>query len=40
MDELDYEIADNGQLADGGNYFSRQGRVLKPNNEVIDALLY
>ena len=29
------EISDNGQLADGGNHFSRQGRVLKPNNEVI-----
>lgn len=29
------EIADNDQLADGGNHFSRQGRVLKPNNEVI-----
>jgi hypothetical protein len=30
------EIADNNQLADGGNHFSQQGRVLKPNNEVID----
>lgn len=30
------EIADNGRLADGGNHFSGQGRVLKPNNEVID----
>ncbi len=31
------DIADNKQLADGGNHFSRQGRVLKPNNEVIDS---
>lgn len=31
------EIAGNNQLADGGNHFSRQGRVLKPNNEVIEA---
>ncbi len=31
------EIADNNQLADGGNHFSRQGRVLKPNNEIIDT---
>lgn len=31
------EIADNDQLADGGNHFSRQGRVLKPNNEVVEA---
>jgi hypothetical protein len=31
------EIADNDQLADGGNHFSRQGRVLKPNNEIIEA---
>lgn len=30
------EIADNNQLADGGNHFSPQGRVLKPNNEVIE----
>ncbi|MFA5971934.1 MAG: hypothetical protein WC780_06255 [Lentimicrobiaceae bacterium] len=27
----------NDQLADGGNHFSRQGRVLKPNNEVIET---
>jgi hypothetical protein len=31
------EIADNGQLADGGNHFSGKGRVLKPNNEIIDT---
>jgi len=31
------EIDDNEQLADGGNHFSRQGRVLKPNNEVIET---
>ncbi|MEO8720790.1 MAG: hypothetical protein ABI372_06765 [Ginsengibacter sp.] len=30
------EIADNDQLADGGNHFPPQGRVLKPNNEVIE----
>jgi hypothetical protein len=32
-------ISDKGQLADGGNHFSRQGRVLKPNNEVVDTPL-
>ncbi len=31
------DIAGNDQLADGGNHFSRQGRVLKPNNEVIET---
>lgn len=31
------DIADNNRLADGGNHFSRQGRVLKPNNEVIET---
>ena len=31
------EISDNDQLADGGNHFSRQGRVLKPNNVVIET---
>jgi hypothetical protein len=31
------EIAENDQLADGGNHFSRQGRVLKPNNEVVET---
>jgi hypothetical protein len=31
------EIEDNEHLADGGNHFSRQGRVLKPNNEAIET---
>lgn len=31
------EIADSHQLADGGNHFSRNGRVLKPNNEIIET---
>lgn len=31
------EIADNHQLADGGNHFSSQGRVLKPNKEVVET---
>lgn len=31
------EIASNNQLADGGNHFSRQGRVLKPNKVVIET---
>jgi len=31
------DIANNEQLADGGNHFSRQGRVLKPKNEVIET---
>lgn len=31
------EIAEKQQLADGGNHFSRQGRVLKPNHEVIET---
>lgn len=31
------EIADNEQLADGGNHFSRQGRVLKPNNIIVET---
>lgn len=30
-------IAKNEQLADGGNHFSRQGRVLKPQNQIIDT---
>ena len=30
------EIAENGQLADGGNHFSKEGRVLKPNGEIIE----
>jgi hypothetical protein len=32
-----HKIAENDQLADGGNHFSRQGRVLKPNNEVVES---
>ncbi len=31
------EIAGNDQLADGGNHFSGQGRVLKPNNEITET---
>lgn len=31
------EIADNNQLADGGNHLSRQGCVLKSNNELIEG---
>jgi hypothetical protein len=31
------EIADKERLADGGNHFSEQGRVLKSNNEMIEA---
>jgi hypothetical protein len=31
------EIASNAQLADGGNHFSRGGRVLKPNNVLIEG---
>lgn len=31
------EIEGNDQLADGGNHFSRQGRVLKPNNVVVET---
>lgn len=31
------KIADNDQLADGGNHFSRQGRLLKPNNIVVET---
>jgi hypothetical protein len=30
------EIEKNGQLAEGGNHFSKEGRVLKPNGEIID----
>ena len=30
-------IADKGQLADGGNHFSKQGRVLKPHNTVTEG---
>jgi len=31
------EIAANGSLANGGNHLSRQGRLLKPGNEVVDT---
>ncbi len=31
------DISDNEQLADGGNHFSRQGRVLKPNDVVVET---
>jgi hypothetical protein len=31
------EIDDQGQLARGGNHFSRQGRVLKSGKQVIDT---
>lgn len=31
------QIASNNQLADGGNHFSKEGRVLKPNNEVVET---
>jgi len=31
------DIAENGQLADGGNHFSKQGRVLKSQNKVIET---
>ena len=31
------EIADSDQLVDGGNHFSRQGRVLKPNNVIFET---
>ncbi len=30
-------IKDKGQLVDGGNHFSREGRVLKPGNKVVDG---
>jgi len=30
-------IADKGQLADGGNHLSKQGRVLKPHNTVAEG---
>ena len=28
------EIEDNGQLANGGNHLSREGRVLKPKGQI------
>ena len=30
-------IASRGQLADGGNHFSREGKVLKPHNTITDG---
>lgn len=31
------EIASKNQLADGGNHFSKEGRVLKPNHEITKS---
>lgn len=31
------EIAQNEQLAEGGNHFSRQGRVLKPYHQIDET---
>lgn len=28
------DIVEEGQLADGGGHFSKQGRVLRPNNKI------
>lgn len=30
-------IEDKGQLADGGNYFSREGRILKAGKSIIEG---
>jgi len=30
-------IASSGRLADGGNHFSREGKVLKPHNTLTDG---
>lgn len=30
-------IASKGQLAAGGNHLSKQGKVIKPNKEIIDS---
>jgi hypothetical protein len=30
------DISDKGQLADGGNHFSRSGKVLRPKNVMTD----
>jgi len=35
MNWINY-ISGKGQLADGGNHFSREGRVLKPKKKMID----
>ncbi len=29
-------IDDNRQLADGGNHFSKQGKILQPHNKITD----
>lgn len=31
------KIAENDQLVNGGNHFSREGRVVKPDNEVVET---
>lgn len=31
------EIADNDQLGEGGHHLSKQGRVIKSNNETIET---
>src|SRR6185436_8660752 len=31
------EISKNGKLANGGNHFSKNGKVLKPNSIVTDG---
>ncbi|MDP4275967.1 MAG: YciI family protein [Bacteroidota bacterium] len=31
------DISDKGQLGDGGNHFSRNGKVLKPKQEELDG---
>jgi len=31
------EISKNGKLANGGNHFSKNGKVLKPNSTVTDG---
>lgn len=31
------EIAEQNKLADGGNHLSTEGRVLKPNNIIMDG---
>lgn len=30
-------ISDKGRLAEGGNHFAKQGRVLMPGNKVIES---
>ncbi len=36
MEWIQY-IDDKGQLSDGGNHFSKEGRVLKPNGSVTEG---